>query len=159
MKTIFFSKKSLSVIIFFFIFMTSTVALGNDSFKLKISYATYTDLDGDNYKDDVLIHFKILNKEMDADKDDDNDKNEFRIYYKLELPSGQLLDDTFYVKLSQNVLYHEFQIYHFNAAMESGWYKAYIYLFEDNYYKPIDKDIIVFDPPGAGTGDPDILLI
>jgi hypothetical protein len=128
-----------------------SVSATPNKFEVVIEHADYGDFDTDSYEDDVVIIFtcRVLEGAKSPAKTD--------VYFTLTLPSGQ----QHFALVTIVGKYTEISLgmYRFNVATEPGWYNivadAYTY---GGPKDGTDSDVLVFDPPGSGTGDPEIRL-
>ncbi len=116
---------------------------------INITFANYTDLDGDGFQDDVYAEVEV--------KLDGSSAYTFEYNVTLTLPSGLSFSYKFIISTN----YQSFIIYHyfFDHAIESGWYTLNAEATLNNGGRSTTSNTFVFDPPGgSGGSDPDLVI-
>ncbi|MFW9909622.1 MAG: hypothetical protein ACFFEF_13705 [Candidatus Thorarchaeota archaeon] len=122
---------------------------GEDAVGVKITKASYLDLDKDKQKDDILTIFDILIPQ--------NAYVLFHIRMSIELPSGLEYDFAFLLESYTSI---EVAIGWYNTVSESGWYRFKVVVkIADGLDLKGGCDIVDFDPPELNPGLPDFQLI
>ncbi len=123
--------------------LKTTDAATNQSVKATILTAYYTNADGGNTTNDVVvvIHFAIQGGTL----------NGLTYVVDLTLPSGKVFSG--FVLIVTDKAEVTTTNYFYNSALEKGWYTASVHATLNGNPNIVDTDHMVFDPPGGDNSD------